>query len=251
MGGQRDDQRKTGKDERNISLPYTKIFNLATEVYFNRYLSNVVLKDATNYKKITEGLDAIYGSSAKKPGFNSSLREMKLLSENSLPVLEDISRAHTLATGQASSAQVRDADGNLLSQQTLSRHLGALGTQWDNIIERYKKRNEERKALGKRPMNTFSLLEEELYQGHYTIKELKSLLGNKAATKFTVSEFMQACFLHTFVGSFINDPRKIISQGIVGFLPSVNSDKNTIGQIFLDLSKPCNKMGGVSYISLN
>jgi hypothetical protein len=41
---------------------------------------------------------------------------MKLLSENSLPVLEDISRAHTLATGQASSAQVRDADGNLLSQ---------------------------------------------------------------------------------------------------------------------------------------
>jgi len=214
-------------------------------------LSNVVLKDATNYKKITEGLDAIYGSSAKKPGFNSSLREMKLLSENSLPVLEDISRAHTLATGQASSAQVRDADGNLLSQQTLSRHLGALGTQWDNIIERYKKRNEERKALGKKQMNTFSLLDGELYQGHYTIKELKSLLGNKAATKFTVAEFMQACFLHTFVGSFINDPRKIVSGGIVGFLPSVNSDKNTIGQIFLDLSKPCSKMGGTSYISLN
>jgi hypothetical protein len=80
-----------------------------------------------------------------------------------------------------------------------------------------------------------------MYKGHLTIKELKSMFGNKAATQFTVAEFMQATFLHTFVGGFINDERKIVHDHTVGFLPSVNSDKNTIGQILIDLNLPCSR----------
>jgi len=39
-----------------------------------------------------------------------------------------LARVYTMATGQATSATVRDSEGNLLSQQTLSRLLGSLTT---------------------------------------------------------------------------------------------------------------------------
>jgi hypothetical protein len=214
---------------------YSDLFDLASEIYFNRYLSNVELKDTSDWQVSAARLNQIYGSSTGKvPGFNTWLKEIKLVSDSSLPILEKISQAHTLATGQATSAQVRDADGNMISQQTLSRLLGYLPAQWD-MIQEYMDRQSD---LGdyKTP---FSLFKNGMYKGHLTIKELKSLFGNKAATQFTVAEFMQATFLHTFVGGFINDSRKIVHDHTVGFLPSVNSDKNTIGQILIDLNLPC------------
>jgi hypothetical protein len=124
----------------------------------------------------------------------------------------------------------------MISQQTLSRLLGYLPAQWDMIQEYMDKQSN----LGDY-RTPFSLFKSGMYKGHLTIKELKSIFGNKAATQFTVAEFMQATFLHTFVGGFINDSRKIVHNYTVGFLPSVNSDKNTIGQILIDLNLPCSR----------
>lgn len=236
-----------GKD----GTPYTELLRLASEVYFNRYLSNVVLKDIQNYSNTKMILDQVYQAAIEKaPKFNTQFHEIKLISDSSIPVLEKMAQVHTLATGQATSSQVRDADGNLLSQQTLSRLLGYLPSQWD-MIKNYQDELNYDQALFEFDIDTgesdayffknFSIFKDGMYLGHSTMKELRSLLGNKPLTQFTVAELMQATFLHTFVGGFINDKRKFFSNYKVGFLPSVNSDKNTIGQAIFNLKLTCDR----------
>jgi hypothetical protein len=79
----------------------------------------------------------------------------------------------------------------------------------------------------------FSILKPGFYKGFANIKELKSPSGNKQHTQFTVAEYIQSGFLQTFVGGFMNFPdysgKSVIGNGKIGILPSVNSDKNTIG----------------------
>ena len=62
-------------------------------------------------------LDQVYQAAIEKaPKFNTKFHEIKLISDSSIPILEKMAQVHTLATGQATSSQVRDANGNLLSQ---------------------------------------------------------------------------------------------------------------------------------------
>jgi hypothetical protein len=83
-------------------------------------------------------------------------------------------------------------------------------------------------------------LQSDLFKGCFTTKELKSPFSNKDHTKFTVAESVQGNFLYDFVGGFLQvdkkSGKKVIGNGIVGLLPSVNSDKNTIGRMLLDLT---------------
>ena len=99
-----------------------------------------------------------------------------------------------------------------------------------------------------RIFNNFSIFKDRMYLGHSTMKELRSPLGNKPLTQFTVAELMQATFLHTFVGGFTNDSRKFFSGFKVGFLPSVNSDKNTIGQAIFNLKLTCDRFSKAYYM---
>lgn len=206
------------------------LFKLSSSIYANKYISNVELKDVKGRKAVISKLKNYYTKDDYDPGYNSNLGEMGLYSQKMLPTLDRIAAAKSITTGEAQSAQVRDADGNMLSSQTLSRLLGSLQTQWQNIID-----NPNSAANG------FSLLQSNLFKGCYTTKEFKSPFGNKPHTKFTVAESIQGNFLYDFVAGFMKvdntSGKKIIGNGIVGLLPSVNSDKNTIGRMILDLSQ--------------
>ena len=206
------------------------LFKLSSSIYANKYISNVELKDVKGRKAVISKLKNYYIKDDYDPGYNSNLGEMGLYSQKMLPTLDRIAAAKSITTGEAQSAQVRDADGNMLSSQTLSRLLGSLQTQWQNIMD-----NPNSAANG------FSLLKSDLFKGCYTTKEFKSPFGNKPHTKFTVAESIQGNFLYDFVAGFMKvdntSKKKIIGNGTVGLLPSVNSDKNTIGRMILDLSQ--------------
>lgn len=209
----------------------TELFRLSSSVYANKFISNVLLKNTKGRKATISKLKEIYTSDDYNPGYNNNLGEMNLFSSTKLlPTLNRIAAAKSITTGEAQSAQVKDAEGNMLSSQTLSRLLGALQSQWQRIIE-----NPNSAANG------FSLLQSDLFKGCYTTKEFKSPFGNKPHTKFTVAESIQGNFLYDFVAGFmkvdVTSGKKIIGNGTVGLLPSVNSDKNTIGRMILDLSK--------------
>lgn len=214
----------------------TDLLTMAANVYMNKYVSNILLKGVKGRKNTLAKLKGIYQDSDLAPTYNSNLGEINLLPQRLIPYLNRIAAAKSITTGEAQSAQVRDADGNMLSSQTLSRLLGSLQSQWERILE-----SPNNAAQG------FSLLQTDLFKGCYTTKEYKSMVGNKQHTQFTVAESIQGNFLYDFVGGFISvdntSGKKVIGNGVIGLLPSVNSDKNTIGRMLLDLSAECKVEG--------
>ena len=114
---------------------------LASEIYFNRWISNVDLAEVEGYRDTRARLRKIYENTKKQPGYNRVLNEIQLISENSLADLGRLATAQMVATGQQFSASVRDANGNLLSEQTLSCLNGSVATQHDEIIKYLKRLN--------------------------------------------------------------------------------------------------------------
>ena len=96
----------------------------------------------------------------------------------------------------------------------------------------------------------------ELFKGMLKSEEIKGLYGNKKQIKFTTSEAVISSFLHNFVLGHCNkdvlDKNSELGGGVIGLLPSVNSDKTTVSiakfnlnakvgnsqQTYLSLSNP-------------
>lgn len=79
----------------------------------------------------------------------------------------------------------------------------------------------------------------ELFKGISKAEEIKGLYGNKKQVKFTTSEAVISSFLHNFVlGHCVSglEPNSELGNGVVGLLPSVNSDKTTVGIAKFDLN---------------
>ena len=85
-----------------------------------------------------------------------------------------------------------------------------------------------------------------LYEGVYTAKEFYDQTGdNKELTAMGVSEMAYAGIVHDFIKGFIyqQDSQDLVGNGHMLFLPSVNSDKGTIGRIRVNLNKTVNING--------
>lgn len=205
-----------------------ELTDLSATVLFNKYISAVVLKDVKGPKNIKQKLNEIFGKSDINPGYNSFINEMNLIPKNKLSTLDRISKAKQLTTGEALVSLVRNAEGDALATQTMSRLLGSLPQQHELL------RNSSNSV------SHFSILKPGFYLGYYNIKELKSALGNKEHTQFTVSEYAQGQFLYAFVRGFMDfvdySKKNVFGNGKVGLMPSVNSDKNTIGVAKYDLN---------------
>lgn len=230
------------------------LLKLTSTVLLNKYIANVKGERSHGKAALNELFDNIYKGYSNKPKYNSELMEMGLYSDAMTPILDNIAKAKALTSGIMQSASVKDADGKTLSQQTLSRLLGNLIPQY-NWIKSYD-------WVGNNKVNPFSkmsLMQPGVFRGIYTTREVKSPYGNKPQTQFTVSEFSQSAFLYDFVDGFTTkrDVRGdvVIGNGKVGLLPSVNSDKNTINRMCIDLMQKVisnhPELNGKQFIDLN
>lgn len=215
------------------------LLKLTSNVLLNKYITNVLGKGKHGRSQLIALFDDIYKGYQNKPNYNSELMEMKLFSDAMTPILDNIAKAKSLTSGIMQSALVKDADGKTLSQQTLSRLLGNLIPQY-NWIKSYNWNGNEKIN----PFSDMSLMQPGVFRGIYTTREVKSPYGNKPQTQFTVAEFSQSAFLYDFVDGFTTkkDVRGnvVIGNGKVGLLPSVNSDKNTINRMCVDLTQKVN-----------
>lgn len=79
-----------------------------------------------------------------------------------------------------------------------------------------------------------------LFRGIVKSEEIKGLLGNKKQVKFTTAEAVISSFVHNFVLGHCakGDIRgkSDLHDGVVGLLPSVNSDKTTVSFAEFDLN---------------
>lgn len=230
------------------------LLKLTSTVLLNKYIANVKGERSHGKAALNNLFDNIYKGYPNKPKYNSELMEMGLYSDAMTPILDNIAKAKALTSGIMQSASVKDADGKTLSQQTLSRLLGNLIPQY-NWIKSYN-------WIGNDKVNPFSkmsLMQPGVFRGIYTTREVKSSYGNKPQTQFTVSEFSQSAFLYDFVDGFTTkkDVRGdvVIGNGKVGLLPSVNSDKNAINRMCVDLRQKVisqhPELNGRQFIDLN
>lgn len=208
------------------------LLSFAARVHLNQYVSHEILQGLSNIEKEAK-LKDLYGNNA--PTYNFQLDELGLIHGNDIPTLKRIATAKANVTGVTTASQVKDGDGNGQSLQTLSRLLGSLQSQFD-LQERqpWSVTNE-----------AMILTVPGLYEGVFTSKEFHDQVGdNKASTNMSVSEMSYAGIVQDFVGGLMQrEDNSIVGNGHVLFLPSVNSDKGTIGRLKINLNKTVNING--------
>lgn len=209
----------------NINDLSYSLLSFASRVILNQYVSNELIKDKNKDERSAE-MNRIYGE--KVPRYNNALGEIGLIHNSDVPTLKNIAIAKSNLIGITTASQVKDGEGNGQSNQSLSRLIGSLMSQ----IELQEK-NEDSATRDSLLVNYPGL-----FEGIYTAQEYHDTLGNnKASTEFSVSEMAYAGLVHDFIGGLYNDYNGVLGGGHVMFLPSVNSDKGTIGRIKINLNK--------------
>ena len=219
--------------EKEWSVLCKDLLSFASRVVLNQYVSNDILKDKSMAEK--EALiTSIYGRNA--PRYNYTLDELGLVHGNDVRLLRNIATAKANLQGITTASQVKDGAGNGQSMYTLSRLLGSLQSQFEM---------QERQPWS--ATRSLMLLNVPgLYEGVYTAKEFYDQTGdNKESTAMGVSEMAYAGIVHDFIKGFIyqQDSQDLVGNGHMLFLPSVNSDKGTIGRIRVNLNKTVNING--------
>lgn len=149
--------------------------------------------------------------------YNSSLAEIEVITEKDIPLISKISIEQANLLGLSTASMVKDGEGNTQSAQTLSRLLGSLQSQWEL---------QERQPDS--ATNEFTLLKPGVLKDIYTCKEFHDYSGlNKETTGSSVQEMAYSEILLDYIGRLLIDNTNAL-------LPSVNSDKSTIGRIIVD-----------------
>lgn len=201
------------------------LLSFAGRVTLNQYVSNEIIKGMSNEGR-DYTLQSIYGD---VPAYNYTLNELGLVHKLDVPTLQNIAIAKANVQGITIASQVKDGEGNGQSNQTLSRLLGSLQSQFEM---------QERQPWSATKDSLIVSLPG-LYEGVYTSKEFHNQSGdNKANTAFSVSEMSYAGIVQDFIGGIMErSDSKVVGNGHVLFLPSVNSDKGTIGRLKINLNK--------------
>ncbi len=199
------------------------LLQFASRVIFNQFVSNEIISDAIDKDRI---IKSVYGRNA--PSYNYALDELNLVHGNDIPTLRNIAIAKSNYQGVTTSTIVRDGEGNGQSQQTQSRLLGAVQSQFEL----------QEKSINSASRHFILLQNPEILKEIYTTKEFYDSNGNsKQITAMTPSELTYYEIVYDFVGGLIEREGKYpFGNGIVAFLPSVNSDKGTIGKIVINLN---------------
>ena len=219
------------------------LLNFAIRVVANQYVSNKLIT-ATSSKERENQIQTIYGKNA--PDYNYTLDELGLVHKSDIRTLENIAKAKAYLDGVTSTSQVKDSQGNGQSTQTLSRLLGSFNSQYE-----LQERNADSASRGFSIINIPGLL-----TGVYTTKEFYDLVErkSKSTTDMTVGELSYSSIVNDFIKGLIykEDNTDLVGNGYVMFLPSVNSDKSTIGRMRVNLNKQITLNGVTSkLIDLN
>lgn len=216
------------------------LLNFSSRVILNQYVSNKLLTpDLTSQKDIEDKIAYTYGKSG--PKYNYSLNELGLVHGNDVPTLRTIAVAKANLYGITTSAQAKDASGNMQSLYTLSRLLGSLQSQFE-LQEKLEQSITKDFILHTVPG---------IFEGVFTSKEFSDEMGDsKSSIDMGVSEMAYSGLVYDFVRGLIKDDplktvHKIVGNGHVLITPSVNSDKELISKIRINLNKVVN-INGVS-----
>ena len=205
-----------------------RLLEFCARVHLNQYVSEKIIPKDIRISEKEKIVSQLYGNNA--PKYNYQLDALGLVHGNDINTLKRvISLAKANLQGLTTGTQVKDSQKNTLALSSLSRLLGALPIQY-NLQEL----NDDSAT------KDISLLTVPgLFDGVYTVNEYYEE-GNdtKKSIDMSVSEMTLSNFVYDYVGGLCKKPdNSIVGNGYILLLPSVNSDKETIGRIRINLNK--------------
>ena len=153
---------------------------------------------------------------------NYNYGQIKLFSNN-VTLLKRLAAAQLALNGLSTSVTVADGEGNMQNTVTLSRLLGMYQTQFSDI------------KTFNGAANDFLILDKNIFQGVVTSKEFYTSGKTKQQLDFTVAEFAYASFISDYIGGLAQTADEGLGKGIIGILPSENSDKKVIGKMRINV----------------
>lgn len=210
---------------KSVGLNINDLFNFALSIVVNQAVNNEIFSNV-EYKKLPQALINFYGKDSNvAPRIVSALSDVAVISQTYAYTLERLAKVEAILKGLLASTQLKGGEGNTFNATTFSR---LLGSHWQQIELQGKLQNSAIK-------DCLLVNHPEVYRGVVTAKEVKLQNQTSEHKEWNVAEFISSEIIHDFLGGFQNEKNNVFANKIVGFLPSVNSDKNTINRILIDL----------------
>ncbi len=220
-------------DANNFGESEKKLVDLACRSVFLSYISNTEFGGIKSKSNLSKKIKGFFGNTSVK--INTNMREIDLVHNKDISTIERLANAIAIQRGLYASSVIKSGDGSSYSVQSLSRLIGSLRQQWEL---QNKKDDSASKGL--------LILDPDAFKGIYTAREYYDLTRSTDHTDFSVKEFGSAMFVQDFIGGLCDnsdDFNPLLGNGKIAILPSVNSDKNTIGRIIIDTTKTVNING--------
>lgn len=211
------------------------LLKFACRIILNQYVSKEIVSDVSASEK-QRVISTIYGRNA--PAYNWELDELGMIHGNDIRTLYNIALAKANMVGITTSTQVKDGEGNGQSNQTLSRLLGS----WFSQCELQEK-NANSASHSFQLLNNTKLLE-----GIYTAKEFYDPSDtSKPTTKMNTNEMAYSQLVYDYIGGLMErTDNNVVGNGHIMILPSVNSDKGTIGRLLINTNTEVYIGNGIS-----
>lgn len=205
------------------------LLSFASRIVLNQHIISKYIDPIQDIIEKEVKLKELFGNNA--PKYDKQLEIVNSISGVDINTLRTIAIAKANAAGITTATQTKDGAGNGQSMQTQSR---LLGSQWSQF-------ELQEKQAWSATKDCLILNVPGLYEGAFTAKEYYDGMESKSFVDMCVSEFSYASFVNDYIGglaiSLTENPNSLVGDGHVMFLPSVISDKGTIGRIKINLNK--------------
>ena len=209
-------------------LSITAIAEMAVRSVLNQYVQDTKLSGFIG-KQLQDNVQRIFGEHQK---VNFQLNQVNMISQKDIPTLRRLSIQKALLSGQLDSSQVKDAEGNGISQEGLNR-----------LFECYQSQIDLFKSQPNFALAPLSIVKKGLIAGVASARELKTNDSLKKAIAFNPAEGQFSQIVYDFIYGLIEkgtESTDVLKKGMVAFTPSVFSDKPLIGKLLVDLNQEIN-----------
>ena len=210
-------------NDKNLSI--TSIAEMAVRSVLNQYVQETKLSGFIG-KQLQDNVQRIFGEHQK---VNFQLNQVNMISQKDIPTLRSLSIQKALLSGQLDSSQVKDAEGNGISQEGLNR-----------LFECYQSQIDLFKYQPDFALAPLSIVRNGLISGVASARELKTNDSLKKAIAFNPAEGQYSQIVYDFIYGLIENGTEstdVLKKGMVAFTPSVFSDKPLIGKLLVDLNQ--------------
>ena len=113
-----------------VNTNFKSLVNLTGRTLLNIFISNDILKGIDAKTKMQDCLNAQLGQE-NSPKIDINMGEVDIIPKKDINTLEMIAKAVSIEQGLLSSSQIKSGSGNSQSQQSLSRLLGSVQSQFE------------------------------------------------------------------------------------------------------------------------